>query len=94
MKKKKKKKKKKIIFLIIVISDEAWDFSFWYILPSRISAICLTLYRAYCLLSVILSFFASLGLVSMGLICVSVRELSVNFDILLDDDFVTCVLVF
>ena len=37
-------------------------------------------------------FFASLGLVSLGIVCVSVGELSINFDIVLYDGFVSCFL--
>ena len=35
-------------------------------------------------------FVALLGVVSLGLMCVSIGEVSVKNDIMLDDDFVSC----
>ena len=41
------------------------------------------------MLPVIFLFVASLGVVSLDLVCVYVGEVSVNFDVVLDDDFVS-----
>ena len=80
-----------IIVLIVFTSHEAWEFS-PYNLPLIFSAIFLPFSRDGRWLYVVLLFVASLRVVSLGLVCVSVGQVSVNFDMVLDYYFVTCVL--
>ena len=75
-----------IIFLIVVASHEAWEFCFWSKVPLRIAPICLPLSRAWSWISSMFLFDASMGLVPLGLVWVSVGELNVIFNIVLDDD--------
>ena len=67
-----------IIFLIVVASDEAYECFFLSSLSLRILAICLPLYRAWHWLSVMFLLDAAIGVLTMGLVCEYLGEVSVT----------------
>ena len=78
-----------IKILIVVTIQDTWYFCFWSSQPLRIFAIFIPLSSSWSWLSVIFLSIDSLGVVYLGLVCVTTWEVSVTFDIFLDNYFVS-----